>query len=212
MKGTSSFTSAGVTSETGSTPQALAEVMRRVSSCIRSSVRATSMPAGLGEDAELLVLANAVERERRHLLRVVDREDEVRGVAGRAARVRQRALLEEHEVAPAQARRGGTRRSSRRFRLPMTTARALAGKRCSLLLIYQSADTSSRHQVSIDSVRARAGSPPRSRRRAGASRLSARVGVAVADRLQELEMLASPRRSSRATRSSARNQIRSVST
>ncbi len=44
MNGTSSLISAGVTSETGSTPQDFAETMRRRSSCIRSSVRATSMP------------------------------------------------------------------------------------------------------------------------------------------------------------------------
>ena len=44
MNGTSSFTSAGVTSETGSMPHDFAEAMRLVSSCIRSSVRATSMP------------------------------------------------------------------------------------------------------------------------------------------------------------------------
>ena len=44
MNGTSSFTSAGVTSDTGSMPQAFADATRRVSSCIRSSVRATSMP------------------------------------------------------------------------------------------------------------------------------------------------------------------------
>ena len=44
MNGTSSFTSAGVTSDTSSTPHAFADDMRRRSSCIRSSVRATSMP------------------------------------------------------------------------------------------------------------------------------------------------------------------------
>ena len=44
MNGTSSFTSAGVTSDTGSIPHAFAEAHRRVSSCIRSSVRATSTP------------------------------------------------------------------------------------------------------------------------------------------------------------------------
>jgi hypothetical protein len=44
MKGTSSFTSAGVSSETGSTPHDFAEDIRRASSCIRSSVRATSIP------------------------------------------------------------------------------------------------------------------------------------------------------------------------
>ncbi len=43
-------------------------------------------------------------RQRGHLARVVDREDEVRRVAGRAARVRQRALVEQHQVAPAEPR------------------------------------------------------------------------------------------------------------
>ena len=44
MNGTSSLTSAGVTSRTPSTPHAFAEAIRRRSSSIRSSVRATSMP------------------------------------------------------------------------------------------------------------------------------------------------------------------------
>src|SRR5262245_39078455 len=44
MKGTSCFTSAGATSETGSMPHDLAEAILRRSSSIRSSVRATSMP------------------------------------------------------------------------------------------------------------------------------------------------------------------------
>ncbi len=44
MKGTSSLTSAGVTSETGSTPHEAADDMRRRSSSMRSSVRATSSP------------------------------------------------------------------------------------------------------------------------------------------------------------------------
>src|ERR687886_3053101 len=44
MNGTSSLTSAGVTSETGSTPHAFADAIRRRSSSMRSSVRATSMP------------------------------------------------------------------------------------------------------------------------------------------------------------------------
>ena len=77
--------------------------MRRRSSSMRSSVRATSMPAALGEDAHLLVLADAVDRQRGHLLRVVDQVDEVRGVACGPARVGQRALVEQHDVAPAQA-------------------------------------------------------------------------------------------------------------
>ena len=58
--------------------------------------------AALGEDAQLLVLLDAVEREGRHLLRVVGQEDEVRGVAGRAAGVRQRALLDQDDVPPAE--------------------------------------------------------------------------------------------------------------
>ena len=44
MKGTSSLTSEGVRSDTGSMPQASADDTRRFSSCIRSSVRATSIP------------------------------------------------------------------------------------------------------------------------------------------------------------------------
>ena len=44
MNGTISLISAGLTSDTPSTPQERAEDMRRRSSCIRSSVRATSMP------------------------------------------------------------------------------------------------------------------------------------------------------------------------
>ena len=44
MNGTSCLISAGVTIETGSTPHAAADDIRRWSSCMRSSVRATSMP------------------------------------------------------------------------------------------------------------------------------------------------------------------------
>ena len=58
--------------------------------------------AGLAVDAELAVLAGAVEREGGHLLAVVGQEDEVRGMAGGAAGVRQDALLEQDDVAPAQ--------------------------------------------------------------------------------------------------------------
>ena len=57
--------------------------------------------ARLGENAHLLVLAHALRRELRHLLRVVDREDEVRRVAGRAPRVRERPLVEQDDVRPA---------------------------------------------------------------------------------------------------------------
>ena len=61
-------------------------------------------PAALGEHAELPVLADAVQRERGHLLGVVHEEDEVRGVAGRAARVRHRALVDQHDRVPSQTR------------------------------------------------------------------------------------------------------------
>ena len=44
MNGTSSSISAGVISDTASIPQAFADAMRRESSCMRSSVRATSIP------------------------------------------------------------------------------------------------------------------------------------------------------------------------
>ena len=102
MNGTSSFTSAGVTIRTSSIPQAFADDIRRCSSSIRSSVRATSMPPLSVKTPRFAVLAHGVERQLRHLLRVVDREDEVRRVAGRAARVRQRALVEQDEVGPAE--------------------------------------------------------------------------------------------------------------
>ena len=44
MNGTSSLISAGLTRLTGSTPHDLADAIRRRSSSIRSSVRATSIP------------------------------------------------------------------------------------------------------------------------------------------------------------------------
>ena len=44
MYGTSSLTCAALMSEVGSIPHEPAEAMRRVSSCIRSLVRATSIP------------------------------------------------------------------------------------------------------------------------------------------------------------------------
>src|SRR5258705_5430905 len=48
MNGTSSLISAGVTSDTGSTPHDFADAIRRRSSSMRSSVRATSMPPHSG--------------------------------------------------------------------------------------------------------------------------------------------------------------------
>ena len=60
--------------------------------------------AALVQRSGLAVLPHRLERELRHLLRVVDREDEVRGVAGRAARVRERPLVDLDEVGPAELR------------------------------------------------------------------------------------------------------------
>ena len=61
-------------------------------------------PTALGEDAELLVLPDAVQGQGRHLARVVGREDEVGGVPGRAAGVRQRPLVEQDDLAVAEPR------------------------------------------------------------------------------------------------------------
>jgi hypothetical protein len=59
-------------------------------------------PTARRVDAELDVLALALQGEQRHLLVVVGREDEVRSVAGRAARVGERALVDEYQVGPAE--------------------------------------------------------------------------------------------------------------
>ncbi len=56
-----------------------------------------------GVEAELFVLALALEREERHLLVVVGGEDEVRGVACRAPRVGEWALVEQHDLGPTQS-------------------------------------------------------------------------------------------------------------
>ena len=101
MNGTFSLTCSGVTSS-ASIPHALALDIRRRSSSIRSSVRATSKPPGWSEDAHLLVLLHRVERQVGDLPGVVHGEDEVGGVAGRPARVGQRPLVDLHDVAPAE--------------------------------------------------------------------------------------------------------------
>ena len=59
--------------------------------------------AGLGEHAQLLVLAHRVEGEVGQLAGVVDREDEVRRVTGGAAGIGQRALVDLDDVPPAEA-------------------------------------------------------------------------------------------------------------
>ena len=60
--------------------------------------------AAFREDPERAVLADALHRQRGHLARVVHGEDEVRRVPGRAARVGQRALVDQHELRGAEAR------------------------------------------------------------------------------------------------------------
>ena len=59
--------------------------------------------AGVDRQVHVAVLVGGLLAEQRHLLVVVDREDEVRGVAGRTARVGQRALVEQDHVGPAEA-------------------------------------------------------------------------------------------------------------
>ena len=61
-------------------------------------------PAALEIDVELLVLAHALLGQRRHLLGVIDREDEVGRVSGGAARVGQRALVQQGDLGLAQLR------------------------------------------------------------------------------------------------------------
>jgi hypothetical protein len=60
--------------------------------------------AGLGEHAQRLVLLARVPGELEHQPRVLDREDEVGRVPGRAARVGQRPLVQQDDVPPAEQR------------------------------------------------------------------------------------------------------------
>ena len=83
-------------------PQAFADDMRRRSSSIRSSVRATSKPPDWVKTPISLYCAHRVEGEVGDLSRVVDGEDEVRRVPGRAAGVGQGALVELDDVVPAE--------------------------------------------------------------------------------------------------------------
>ena len=76
--------------------------MRRVSSWTRSGVRATSMPPLSVKTPSSWYWRTLSSVNGGHLLGVVGQEDEVRGVAGRAAGVGQRALVEQHDVAPAE--------------------------------------------------------------------------------------------------------------
>src|SRR5262249_41849931 len=56
------------------------------------------------EHPRLHVLADGLQRELRHLLRVVDREDEVRGMPRGTAWGGGRPLVEQDEVSPAELR------------------------------------------------------------------------------------------------------------
>ena len=57
---------------------------------------------GIDREVHVAVLVGGLLTEQRHFLVVVDREDEVRRMAGRAARVGQRALVQQDEVGPAE--------------------------------------------------------------------------------------------------------------
>ena len=59
-------------------------------------------PAAPRRQLQLHVLSGALLRERRHLLRVVDGEDEVRRVARGAAGIRESSFLDQDEVGPAE--------------------------------------------------------------------------------------------------------------
>ena len=83
-------------------PTRLAEDIRRRSSSIRSSVRATSKPPDSVNTPSSLYWRIESMRQVGHLAGVVDREDEVRRVPGGAAGVGQRALVDLDDVAPAE--------------------------------------------------------------------------------------------------------------
>ena len=92
MNGTISLTSVGVSSREPSIPHEVEDAIRRLSSSIRSGRARDLDAAGLVVHAELAVLVGAVDREGGHLLRVVDEEDEVRGMTGRPTGARERPL------------------------------------------------------------------------------------------------------------------------
>ena len=78
------------------------EAIRRLSSSIRSGVRATSMPPLCVKTPISLYCVTLSTVSAVISLRVVGQEDEVGGVTGRPAGVRERALLEQDDVAPAE--------------------------------------------------------------------------------------------------------------
>jgi hypothetical protein len=91
----------GGVSNSDSIPQAVAELMRRRSSSIRSSVRATSIPP----QVVLTPISSYCRWDSRvssgKFFAVVDREDEVGGVPGGATRIGKRPLVDLDDVLPA---------------------------------------------------------------------------------------------------------------
>ena len=207
MYGTSSLISAGVTSETGSMPQDFAEAIRRRSSSMRSSVRATSIPPHSVKTSISRYWRVLSSGELGHLLLVVGKEHEVRRVPGRAAGVRERALVEQDDVRPAEP--GEVVREA----VADDPAADDDGARCGgsgAAHGLRSVDISVGGE-STSRVRAPRASPARRRRCAERMTSSARSASPsrTASRSSWCSRTASSRRS---TRSSARNQMRSVST
>ena len=126
MNGTFSLTNSGLTSS-ASMPQA-SRARHPAAQLLHPLLGAGDLEAaGLGEDAHLLVLPHRVERQVGDLAGVVDREDEVRRVAGRAARVGQRSLVDLDDVAASRARARWWTRLLPTMPAPMTTTWAVAG-------------------------------------------------------------------------------------
>ena len=211
MYGTSSLISAGVTSDTGSMPHAFAEAMRRRSSSMRSSVRATSMPPHS--------VKTSISRYCRTLSSVscvISFEWSTRKMKFDACPVEPPGFgngpLSRSTMSVHPSRVRWYARLLPTMPQPMTTARAAEG--ASLMqtglrgLIYQSAaeDTGA---VPVPHRTARiARSKPTTWARMTSSARSGSPSR-IASRIAWCSWIASSRRS---TRSRARNQIRSVST
>ena len=104
MNGTSSLISAGLTQRGRLDPPRLGRHHAPVELLHTRLGPRDLDPAALEVDVELLVLAHALLGQRRHLLGVVDREDEVGRVSGGAARVGQRPLVQQGDLGLAQPR------------------------------------------------------------------------------------------------------------
>ena len=99
MYGTIALTCSGVTSS-ASIPHERDDAMRRLSSSIRSGVRATSMPPLWVKTPNSLYWLTLSTVSFVISSRVVGQEDEVRCMPGRAAWIRERTLLDQDDVAP----------------------------------------------------------------------------------------------------------------